>query len=149
MTMNTPNPLEAVHVYVEAWNTPDEQARNTLLEQCWAEDGTYLNPHVEIHGREELSAYIGRFLERRASGLGPGFRTLISSGVDHHHKVARFSWTILDPSGSPVSYGSNFGEFAPDGQFQRITVFFGPLPSMPHDWPNRLVWHEGPKDTAP
>jgi hypothetical protein len=148
MTMNKPTPHQAVRDYIEAWNTPDDQARNTILAQCWAEDGTYLNPHAEVHGRDAFSAHIGRFLKERASGLGPGFRTLICSGADHHHKVVRFSWTILDPSGSPVSYGTNFGEFAPDGRLQRINVFFGPLPSVPEDWPKSLI-HESPQDTTP
>jgi len=132
MTINTSTPYETVCAFIEAWNTPDDQARRTLLEQCWAEDGTYLNPHTEVHGREALSSHIGHFLKGRASGLAPGFRTSISSGVDHHHKVVRFNWTILDPSGSPVSYGSSFGEFTPEGRLQRITSFFGQLPSIPH-----------------
>jgi hypothetical protein len=149
MTKNKLTPLEAVCAFIEAWNTPDDQARHTLLEQCWAEHATYLNPHAEVHGREALSAHIGRLLQRRASGLGTGFRLLISSGIDHHHNVVRYSWTMIDPGGSPVSYGSSFGEFAPDGRLQRMTTFFGPLPSISHESPNPFVGNESPKDTAP
>ena len=31
---------EVVLAYIEAWNTPDEEARRTLLDRCWADDAT-------------------------------------------------------------------------------------------------------------
>jgi hypothetical protein len=55
---------EAVRAYVEAWNTPDDTSRRNLLEQCWAQDGTHLDPLSEVHAREALAAHIGRFLRQ-------------------------------------------------------------------------------------
>jgi len=44
---------QVVDAFVAAWNTPDENARWRLLEQCWADDGTLLNRSREDKGRVE------------------------------------------------------------------------------------------------
>lgn len=135
-------PEEAVRAYIEAWSTPDDTARRNLLNECWAEDGMYIDPAFEVHGREALAAHIGRFLHEGAYGLPSGCRIPISSGVGTHHGMVRFTWVLLDPSGTPVSNGTDFGELAPDGRLQRIVGFFGPPPPIPDYWPAHLSWRE-------
>jgi hypothetical protein len=142
MAIQAHTPEETVRAYIEAWNSSDDVARRKLLDECWAEDGAYLDPSTELHGRDALSAHIGRFVSEGAYGRGPGCRIPISSGVDYHHGMLRFTWVLLDPDGKPVSAGTDFGELAPDNRLQRIVGFFGPPPQVPDGWPARLVWQE-------
>lgn len=141
MSAEQRSPDEVVLAYIEAWNTPDEQARRDLLDRCWADDGTYTDPISEVQGKEALVAHIGRFLSEGPYGRGPGHRIPVASGVNHHHGMIRFSWALLDPHGASISQGLDFGELAEDGRLRRITGFFGPPPPMPDDWPDHLVWH--------
>ena len=41
---------EVVLAYIEAWNTPDEEARRNLLDRCWADNATYIDPVSEVRG---------------------------------------------------------------------------------------------------
>jgi SnoaL-like domain len=132
---------EVVLAYIEAWNTPDEETQRTLLDRCWADDATYIDPASEVRGKDALVAHIGGFLRGERYGLGAGCRIPISSGVEHHHGMISFTWVLLNPEGVPVSRGLDFGELAADGRLQRITGFFGPPPPIPDDWPDHLVWH--------
>lgn len=133
-------PEDAVRAYVAAWSTLDDSARSELLAQCWDENGTYIDPLFEVHGRQALATHIGRFLHDGAYGRGPGCRIPISSGVDHHHGMVRFTWVLLDPDGTPVSQGTDVGELAPDGRLQRIVGFFGAPAPIPDGWPDHLAW---------
>ena len=135
------SPDEVVLAYIEAWNTPDEQARRDLLDRCWADEGTYTDPISEVRGKEALVAHIGRFLSERPSRRSTGHRIPIGSGVDHHHGMIRFTWVMLDPKGVSVFQGLDVGEFAADGRLRRIIGFFGPPPPIPDNWPDHLVWH--------
>ena len=114
---------DTVATYAAAWDEPDEASRRHLLEQCWADDGTYTDPQSRAVGRDALAALIGEF-QRRFQGS----RIELSSGVDEHHGLLRFAWRIVGPSG-PVLEGMDFGELAEDGRLHRIVGFFGPLPS--------------------
>ena len=40
--------------YVAAWNQTELAARDALLERCWADGGVYVDPNVELAGREAL-----------------------------------------------------------------------------------------------
>ena len=65
--------------------------------------------------------------------LGPGIP--ISSGVDQHHGLFRFSWVMVDPQDQLLLEGMDFVELAADGRLQRITGFFGAFPPIPESWP--------------
>jgi hypothetical protein len=62
--------------YVAAWNEPDAATRLKILERCWADDGAYVDPNVELKGR-------------------PGARLEMMSGVELHHHVVRFLWRLV------------------------------------------------------
>jgi hypothetical protein len=56
----------------------------------------------------------------------------LTSRVDEHHGRLRFTWAMVNPEGSRVSEGIDFGEVGSGGRLIRITGFFG-LPSpIPH-----------------
>jgi hypothetical protein len=114
---------EIVRMYVAAWSETDEAKRRALLEKSWAENGTYTDPTVEVVGREALVQHIGGIHRQFAD-----CRILLTSRVDEHHDRLRFTWAMVNPRGSRVSVGIDFGEVGADGRLIRITGFFG-LPS--------------------
>jgi len=114
---------EIIRMYVEAWTETDEGKRRALLEKSWAEDGTYTDPTVEVVGREALVQHIAGIHQRFVD-----CRILLTSRVDEHHDRLRFTWAMVNPKGSRVSEGIDFGEVGSDGLLIRITGFFG-LPS--------------------
>ena len=141
MSVNERSLDEVVLAYIEAWSTPDAAVRRELLDMSLAEDGSYTDPAYEVRGREALTDLIGRSLSGEAyKGAGAGARIPISSGVDQHHGVLRFSWVLVDPQERPVLEGMDFVEVAADGRLQRITGFFGAFPPIPESWPEHLVW---------
>src|SRR3712207_4534348 len=134
-----------VLAYIEAWSTPDEAQRRELLDVSLAEDASYTDPAYEVRGKEEIASHIGRSLSGEAyEGAGAGARIPISSGVDQHHGMIRFSWVMLAPQERLVLLeGMDFVELAADGRLQRITGFFGAFPPVPEGWPEQLVWRGG------
>jgi hypothetical protein len=115
---------EIVLAYVAAWTETDEGKRRALLEMSWAENGTYNDPTVEVVGREALVQHIGGIHQRFVD-----CRILLTSRVDEHHSRLRFTWAMVNPEGSRVSEGIDFGEVGSDGRLIRITGCFG-LPSL-------------------
>ncbi len=135
---------EVVLAYAEAWNTPDATLRRELIDIGLADECSYTDPAYEVRGKEELANHIGRSLSGEAyDGLGAGARIPLSSGVDQHHGVFRFSWVLVDPQQQPLLEGMDFVELAADGRLQRITGFFGAFPPIPESWPEDLVWRGG------
>ena len=115
--------MEVVTRYMAAWNEADAIARERLLEQCWADNGAYVDPNVGLIGREALSAHISKVQAGR-----PGARLEFMSGVDIHHNVLRFLWRLVRADGTCGDTSIDFGEIGPDGRLTRIIGFFGPAP---------------------
>jgi len=144
MSVNQRSLDEVVLAYIEAWSTPDAAVRRELLDMSLADDASYTDPAYGVRGKEELADLIGRSLSGEAyDGAGAGARIPISSGVDQHHGMFRFSWVLVDPQERPIMEGMDVVELAADGRLQRITGFFGAFPSIPESWPEHLVWHGG------
>lgn len=116
-------PHEVVALYIGAWNAADEVERNTLLEKCWADDGTYTDPQSDECGREQLSAHIERLHDAM-----PGVRFELVAGPDHHHRYVRFIWRLTSAEAPPLE-GMDVGELAPDGRLCAIVGFFSTLPT--------------------
>jgi hypothetical protein len=114
--------IETIAAYGAAWNEPDEAKRGALLEQSWADDGSYHDPQGTADGRTALVAHIGGFHK-----LFPGHSIEFASGIDSNGVTLRWAWEMR--SGSDVVLeGVDFAELAPDGRIQRIAGFFGPFP---------------------
>src|SRR5215212_3636470 len=144
MSTNEQSLDEVVLAYIEAWSTPDEALRRELLDRSLADDASYTDPAYEVRGKEEIASLIGRSLSGEAyDGTGAGTRIPISSGVDQHHGMFRFSWVLVDPQERPILEGMDFVELAADGRLQRITGFFGAFAPIPESWPEHLVWRGG------
>jgi hypothetical protein len=141
MSVNQRTLDDVVLAYIEAWSTPDEAVRRELLDMSLADDASYTDPAYEVRGKEEIARHIGRSLSGEAyGGTGAGARIPISSGVDQHHGLFRFSWVMVDPQDQLLLEGMDFVELAGDGRLQRITGFFGAFPPIPESWPEHLVW---------
>jgi hypothetical protein len=98
MSVNQRTLNDVVLAYIEAWSTPDEVVRRELLDTSLADDALYTDPVYEVRGKEEIASHIGRSLSGEAyGGAGAGARIPISSGVDQHHGLCRFSWVMVDP----------------------------------------------------
>jgi len=116
MSANQRSLEEMVLAYIEAWSTPEAAVRRELLDMSLAEDGTYTDPAYEVRGKEELADHIGRSLSGEAyGGAGAGARIPISSGVDEHHGMFRFSWVMIDPQERPVLEGIDLWRWPPTG----------------------------------
>lgn len=115
---------EMIDLYFAAWNEPDAAARQRLLEQCWAADGTLISPNGEERGHAAVSARISAFHTR-----WPGARVLLASGIDAHHHILRYGWEIRAADGAPLLEGLDVGEQAEDDRLRRVVMFFGPLPA--------------------
>jgi hypothetical protein len=113
-----------IETYCAAWSEPDAQQREQMLEEVWAEAGTYMDPSAFIRGRKELVEHIGKVLARY-----PGARVVRTSVLDTHHGVVRFAWKMILADGQSLPEGLDFGELSAEGKLQRIVGFFGPLRS--------------------
>jgi hypothetical protein len=112
-----------VLAYAAAWNEPDAATRLKILERCWADDGAYVDPTVELRGRSALCEHISKVQAGR-----PGARIEMVSGVDLHHHVVRFLWRLVRADGSAGDTSIDFGEVDASGRLTKIVGFFGDPP---------------------
>jgi len=120
--------LQLVRDYLAAWNEPDAGHRQVLLERCWGIDANYVDPTVELSGREALSRHISMVQEKR-----PGAYLEFVSGVDSHHNVVRFLWRLVRADGSRGDVSIDFGEIGQDARLSKIVGFFGTAPDIEPD----------------
>ncbi len=117
---------QIVDGYGAAWGETDAAKRAHLLEQAWADGGTYTDPQSHVEGRDALSELIGGF-QAQVSGA----KIVATSAVDKHHDTFRFTWAMRGADGGTMMEGIDFGELAPDGRIKRIVGFFGAPPAAP------------------
>jgi hypothetical protein len=117
--------VEIVTKYMAAWNEADGARRNALLEQCWVDGGIYVDPGVELAGRDALAQHIAKMQAGR-----PGARVEFMSGVDVHHRVLRFLWRLVRADKSFGDTSIDFGEIGRDGRLIKIIGFFGAAAPM-------------------
>ena len=111
--------------YMAAWNAREAAARGALLEQCWSDDGVYVDPNVSLIGREALGGHIATVQASR-----PGARLEFMSGIDVHHTMVRFLWRLVRADGTSGDTSIDFGEIGPDGRLVKIVGFFGAPPPL-------------------
>src|ERR1700704_7142350 len=109
--------------YVAAWNEPNVARRLQILERCWAEDGGYVDPNVELRGRAALCEHIAKVHAGR-----PGARIEMMSGADLHHNVVRFLWRLVRADGGFGETSIDFGEVDARGRLTKIVGFSGAWP---------------------
>jgi hypothetical protein len=121
--MDNHKAIEIVTKYMAAWNEADVARRKALLAECWADDAIYVDPNVDLTGRDALTQHISKVQAGR-----PGARLEFMSGVDVHHRVVRFLWRLVRADGTFGDTSIDFGEIGRDGRLIRIIGFFGAAP---------------------
>ncbi|MFF7452980.1 nuclear transport factor 2 family protein [Kitasatospora sp. NPDC008115] len=108
--------------YLAAWNETDPAARRKLVDEAWAEDGTYTDPLAAVTGREGVDALIGA-----AQAQFPGLVFTLGP-VDAHHDIARFTWNLGPAGEEPLVIG--FDVLVADSE-GRIASVYGFLDRVP------------------
>ena len=80
----------------------------------WAVDGELLDPPLEGHGLDEITALTDVVLSHY-----PGHRFERTTAVDEHHGWARYGWALLDPDGTVVLTGTDVAQLDDDGRLDR------------------------------
>jgi len=109
--------------YIAAWNENDDAQRMRLLEACWAANGTITSNNEHIVGRDAVFAAITSFRRSR-----PDDRAVLTSAIDHHHHIFRFTGHVVRPDGTSYSNVLDVGEVDADGRITRIFTFHDPPP---------------------
>lgn len=117
----------SVENYSAAWVQTDEGKRMKLLEDCWAEHGTYTNQTYHLEGREAMAQYIGNVID---GNIGTGTKVSKTTGIHIHHTSFRYGWDLRDKDGNVVLQGTDYGEFDDDGKITKIVAFFGEIPPL-------------------
>ena len=117
---------EMVERYLAAWNETDVSRRRKLVDELWAEDGSYTDPLADAHGRAEIAGLIGAVQQQF-----PDFVFTLGGPVDAHHEQARFTWH-LGPSGAePVVVGFDVAVLNGGGQIRGVYGFLDKVPGYP------------------
>ena len=113
---------QVIDRYCEAWSTKEREKRAEIVNEVWAESGTYSDPRSDVRGREALVGLI----DAANAQFPPGIEIKRTSAVDAHHNVARFAWAL---SGEGVAIeGIDIAFVSDDGtRLERVIGFFGPL----------------------
>jgi hypothetical protein len=113
-----------INDYMAAWNETDATKRMALLERAWAEGGVYIDPMLDIKGRDALHDAIAGLHAQQ-----PGVTINLASGIDQHHNQVRFRWDFLNAEGKVQIQGIDVGELANDGRLSRIVGFWAEPPA--------------------
>jgi hypothetical protein len=114
---------EIVEKYLAAWNETDPAKRRALVDEVWAEDGSYTDPLADVRGRAEIDGLIGAVQQQF-----PGFVFTLGGTVDAHHGQARFTWH-LGPADAAEPVVIGFDVAVLDGD--RIGSVYGFLDKVP------------------
>ncbi|MER7702213.1 nuclear transport factor 2 family protein [Kitasatospora sp. NPDC097605] len=123
MTTTQPTVLQQLAArYLAAWNETDPAARRKLIDEAWAEGGTYTDPLAAVTGRAGVDALIGA-----AQAQFPGLVFTLGP-VDAHHDIARFTWNLGPAGEEPLVIG--FDVLVADAE-GRIASVYGFLDRVP------------------
>ena len=112
-----------VERYLGAFNETDPNERRAMLGELYTAESTYVDPHVELRGPEQLEAFIASTQERF-----PGYRFTLGSEIDAHHSQARFQWHA-GPEGEEEPVYVGFDVLVLDGE--RVRSVYGFLDGAP------------------
>lgn len=103
--------------YLEAFNEADADRRREHLEALYTTDCTYIDPHVDLQGAEQIDAFIAQTQERF-----PGVTFTLGSPIDAHHNQARFQWHA-GPADAPSTYIGFDVIVTEDGRIRNVYGF--------------------------
>jgi hypothetical protein len=115
---NMSNFEKIVENYFASWNATDTGQRQILIQQVWADQAVYLEPHMKAMGHEGIGTLIEGVQVRF-----PGFRFKQLGGVDGHGDRVRFSWELGTEGGDVAAKGTDFAVIDGDGRLAEVTGF--------------------------
>ncbi|MFC5911103.1 nuclear transport factor 2 family protein [Streptacidiphilus monticola] len=111
--------------YLAAWNETDPAARRKLIDETWAEDGSYTDPLVEARGRDAIDATLAA-----VQGEFPGFVFRLAGPVDAHHHIARFTWELGPAGEEPLVLGFDVLAADEEGRIATVLGFLDRVPAV-------------------
>ncbi|MEZ0068679.1 hypothetical protein ABIA32_004713 [Streptacidiphilus sp. MAP12-20] len=111
--------------YIAAWNETDPAARRKLVDETWAEDGSYTDPLVAAEGRDAIDATLGAVQTQF-----PGLVFRLGGPVDAHHDIARFTWELGPAGGEALVIGFDVLVADADGRIAQVLGFLDKVPSV-------------------
>lgn len=104
--------------YLAAWNERDPAARRAKVATVFTLEAAYADPMARGDGHMGIDNLIGA-----VQGQFPGHRFELAGTPDSHHDAVRFSWSLVNPAGTPVARGTDFGVMSADGRLASVTGF--------------------------
>lgn len=114
-----------VDTNLAAYGNPDATSRRDQLASVWAPTGTLIDPPIDGTGVDGIDA-----LMAAVQSQFPGHTFRRTSAIDAHHGIARYSWLMVGPDGSPALEGLDVVEVDGDGRLARIVGFMGSLQAV-------------------
>jgi hypothetical protein len=116
-----PNPAlnQLAERYVASWNENDQIARRKIVDELWAEDGTYCNRLFVVSGRDMVDAIITTAHDEY---FAKGFCFKSQNNASGNHNGVKFGWTLITAATGEVdTQGEEFLVLNDEGQ---ITLDF-------------------------
>jgi hypothetical protein len=108
--------------YVAQWNEPDPEVRHKLVEELWAEQGTYYNRFFVVQGRDTIQYAVTNGYQEYIS---KGFVFRSCHDAYGHHNGVTFGWVMVNAATGEVdTFGQEYivldedGRILMDFQFQ-------------------------------
>lgn len=113
---------ELVDEHLATWSEPDPARRRERIAACWDADGALVDPPLDGHGHDGISALMAAMQEHY-----PGHEFARCGEVDAHHDTFRVAWELRGPGGDVALTGLDVGFTSQTGKLSRISGFFGEL----------------------
>jgi hypothetical protein len=114
---------ELVHEYIGVFNETDQAERRARVGHLFAGEATYTDPNVDLHGPQQIDAFIAATQERF-----PDLRFTLGGDIDAHHNQARFQWHAT-PAGEGEPRYIGFDVLVTNGG--RVRSVYGFMDLMP------------------
>src|SRR4051812_17154048 len=111
MTATTTNLTATVDTWLRAYGEPDPAIRTELIAQVWAAEGVLVDPPFSGTGHDEIGGLVAA-----AQGQFPGHTFRRTSEIDAHHDLARYTWELVGPDGTPAVAGTDVVLLGEDGR---------------------------------
>lgn len=106
-----------------AWNEPDGDARRARWPECAAGNVTFADPYSCTRGIDDLNAHVSAGKVHM-----PGLTMARDGEVVHCQGTAVVRWNVRDASGARRASGTNWFEFSPEGEIERVVGYWNPPP---------------------
>lgn len=112
------NATKVVDGWYAAWSVPDDEARQSLLNEVATPDILFQDRYSSLYGMVDVMAHTGA-----AQRFMPGITLRRKGDVRQCQGMALCTWTAVDREEKELMSGSSVFAFAPDGRITAATGF--------------------------